>query len=193
VAEVALHIEEQRHTHHRKERNDHHPGDLCTVVHLAVQQIEDHDRRDGHTAAEVVGPQIAEPAEDADQQPHLKQQEQQHQPEPAEDGVNDPLLALFQQPEAAVLKLLGVVFDILFQFVLLHGNSPPAQGHSEHSLRGMAGLHQRLRLAAETVIVPWVIEPVMLCIVAHQQQAVLVALPGKIGAVGQWSRCSGTG
>ena len=72
VAEVALHIEEQRHTHHREERNDHHPGDLCTVVHLAVQQVEDHGRRDGHTAAEVVGPQIAEPAEDADQQPHLK-------------------------------------------------------------------------------------------------------------------------
>ena len=49
----------------------------------------------------------------------------------------------------------------------------------------MAGLHQRLGLAAEAVIVPWVIEPVMLCIVAHQQQAVLVALPGKVGAVGQ--------
>lgn len=49
----------------------------------------------------------------------------------------------------------------------------------------MAGLHQRLGLAAEAVVVPWVIEPVMLCIVAHQQQAVLVALPGKVGAVGQ--------
>ena len=36
-----------------------------------------------------------------------------------------------------------------------------------------------------TMVVPWVIEPVVLVVIAHQQQAVLVAFPCKIRAVGQ--------
>ena len=35
------------------------------------------------------------------------------------------------------------------------------------------------------MVVPWVIEPVVLVVIAHQQQAVLVAFPCKIRAVGQ--------
>ena len=96
VARIALDVEKKRHAHHGQDGNDHHPCDLRAVVHLAVEQIDHHGCRHDHAAAEVMGQQVAEPPEDAEQQPHLEQQKHQYQPEAAEDGVDDPLLALFQ-------------------------------------------------------------------------------------------------
>ena len=58
-----------------------------------------------------MGQQGAEPPEDAPQHPDLQQHQQQHQPEAAEDRVDDPLLALFQEPEAAVLELPEIAPD----------------------------------------------------------------------------------
>ena len=49
----------------------------------------------------------------------------------------------------------------------------------------MAFLHQGLGLAAEAVVVPGVIEPVVVLVVAHQEQTVLIQLPVEGAAIGQ--------
>ena len=171
VPEIALDIEEHRNAHHRRNGNHHHPGDLGAVVHLAVEQVDDHGRCNDHAAAEVMGPQVAEPPEDAEQQPHLQQQEDQHQAKAAEDGVDHTLLPLSQQPQAAVLKLMNIALDVLFQFLCFH--VPPflfpPQGHRIGVLCRVAALHQLLGLGADPVVMPRVIEPVVFLIVAHQQ------------------------
>lgn len=47
-----------------------------------------------------MGQQSAEPPEHAPQYTGLQQHEQQHQPEAAENRMDDALLTLFQEPEA---------------------------------------------------------------------------------------------
>ena len=81
-----------------------------------------------------MGQQGAEPPEDAPQHPDLQQHQQQHQPEAAENRVDDALLSLFQEPEAAVLKLLHPVFHVLGRRVT--ANIPCAAWQSSTSCLG---------------------------------------------------------
>ena len=120
VAKVALDVEKQGHAHHGQDGDGDHPCDLGAVVHPAVEDVDHHEDRYRNAAAEVMGQQGAEPPEDAPQHPDLQQHQQQHQPEAAEDRVDDALLALFQEPEAAVLELLHPVFHVLRKVFLLH-------------------------------------------------------------------------
>ena len=88
---------------------------LALLSISAVEDVDHHEDRYRNAAAEVMGQQSAEPPEDAPQHPDLQQHQQQHQPEAAENRVDDPLLALFQEPEAAVLELLHPVFHVLLK------------------------------------------------------------------------------
>ena len=190
VADFAFGPPEQHHAQDRHQRNDHQPGDLGTVVHIAVEQVDDHNGRERDAAAQQMGHQRGEPPEHAEQQQHLHKKEGQHQSGAAKNGPDDAPFALFQQPDAAILKNADPVFDILFELFWFHSvpfipGLFPFQRHRKHSLCRMAILHQRLGLGADAMVVPWVIEPVVLVVIAHQQQAVLVAFPCKIRAVGQ--------
>ena len=62
-----------------------------------------------------MGHQRGEPPEHAEQQQHLHKKEGQHQSGAAKNGPDDAPLALFQQPDAAILKNADPVFDILFE------------------------------------------------------------------------------
>ena len=120
VADVRLGVPEQRHAQHRQHCNDHQPGDPHAVVHVDVEQVDHHGSRDQRRAAQVMGQQLPEPAQQAEQCPELQQQQHQHQPEPAEDGVYKALLPLFEQTDSAVLKHLYFFFHVLLQLLCLH-------------------------------------------------------------------------
>lgn len=142
-----------------------------------------------------MGQQVAEPPEDAEQQPHLEQQKHQHQPEAAEDGGRSPSgpfsAAAARRPQTSGRNPGHFLSVPLFSWRLTFS----AGSRRTSPLRGVALLRQRLRLAAQAVVVPRIIEPVVVLVVAHQQQTVLVALHPKSvpSASSQWSRCSGTG
>ena len=104
VAYVLLGVPEQQHAQHRSQRRDHQPRDAHAVVHVLIEQVDHHGRRDQQGAAQVVGQQVTEPAHQAEQRPKLQHQQHQHQPKAAEDGVDEPFLTFAEQADAAVLK-----------------------------------------------------------------------------------------
>ena len=71
MAYVLLGVAEQQHAQHRGKRRDHQPRDAHAVVHVLIEQVDHHGRRDQQGAAQVVGQQVAEPAHQAEQRPEL--------------------------------------------------------------------------------------------------------------------------
>ena len=104
MAYVLLGVAEQQHAQHRGKRRDHQPRDAHAVVHVLIEQVDHHDRGDQQGAAQVVGQQVTEPAHQAEERPELQHQQHQHQPEAAENGVDEPFLTFSEQADAAVLK-----------------------------------------------------------------------------------------
>ena len=104
VAYILFGVAEQQHAQHGRQRRDHQPRDAHAVVHVLIEQVDHHGRRDQQGAAQVVGQQVTEPAHQAEERPELQHQQYQHQPKAAEDGMDEPFLAFTEQTDAAVLK-----------------------------------------------------------------------------------------
>ena len=104
VAYILFGVAEQQHAQHGCQRRDHQPRDAHAVVHVLIEQVDHHGRRDQQGAAQVVGQQVTEPAHQAEERPELQHQQHQHQPKAAEDGMDEPFLAFTEQTDAAVLK-----------------------------------------------------------------------------------------
>ena len=63
------------------------------------------------------------------------------------------------------------------------------EGYGVQVLGLVAGLHQGFWLGTDPMVVPGVVEPVVVLVVPHQQQAVLVQLP--VEPAGRWADASG--
>ena len=115
MTDILLGVAEQQHAQHGRQRRDHQPRDAHTVVHVLIEQVDHHDRRNQQGAAQVVGQQVTEPAHQAEQRPELQHQQHQHQPKAAEYGVDEPFLAFAEQADAAILKDPNLAFHGVLQ------------------------------------------------------------------------------
>lgn len=121
MTDILLGVAEQQHAQHRGKRRDHQPRDAHAVVHVLIEQVDHHGRRDQQGAAQVVGQQVTEPAHQAEERPELQHQQYQHQPKAAEDGMDEPFLAFTEQTDAPssntrtllLMVCCNVSFDIL--------------------------------------------------------------------------------
>ena len=83
-----------------KNREDHHhdqPGDLGGGIVVAVDQHHDHHQIKQRGKSQIVGRQLPEFKEEAEQEQHLYHKKEQDNSEPAENHVDDALFPLFQK------------------------------------------------------------------------------------------------
>ena len=110
VAEVGVHVQVQQRTEGREHRDDDAPGQLDRRVLLRVQYANQHDRREGHHAAEEQHQILAQIHEGHEHQYDLQQQQQ-----------NDDRAAPERDMEEAALALLDELLlkSFFFPFLLL--------------------------------------------------------------------------
>ena len=113
VSEIRLRKGEQHRARQRQDGDDEHPCELCRRVHVIVEQIYDHRKREYSLYRHEDRDLLCEPVVQGDDKEHLHEQQQCDQTCAAEHGAQKSLLMFFEQMQSAVF------------FLATHGFSPP--------------------------------------------------------------------